>query len=203
MYMQIQRQLQIRKQKGYEIAKQSKIVLNGQKWLVPSQSSSKKYEVILRLDKSVCTCLDFLERGIKCKHIFAVEIKLSKEINADGSITITKKITYPQNWALYNKGQIEEKSRFMELLSDLVNSVEESQGKAIRRPFMSIRDLLFASTLKVYTNFSLRRFMSDGPCKGKGICQLYALLYFCKAFYGKEEPNTNTERTHRIISTTS
>jgi transposase len=161
IYMQVQRQLQIRKQKGYEIAKQSKIVLSGQKWLVPSQSSSKKYEVILRLDKSVCTCPDFLERGIKCKHIFAVEIKLSKEVNADGSITITKKITYPQNWALYDKGQIEEKGRFMELLSDLVNSVEEPQGKATGRPLISISDLLFASTLKVYTQFSLRRFMSD------------------------------------------
>lgn len=163
MYMQLQQLLQIRKQKGYEIAKKGDIKLNGSKWLVPSQSSSKKYEVMLRLDKSVCTCPDFVERGIKCKHIFAVEITISKQINEDGSITETTTIrkTYPQNWAVYDKGQIEEKSRFMELLSDLVNSVEEQQGKATGRPLISIKDLLFASTLKVYTQFSLRRFMSD------------------------------------------
>ncbi|MCL4363226.1 SWIM zinc finger domain-containing protein [Candidatus Marsarchaeota archaeon] len=101
--------LQIRKQKGMEVAKNGNVKLNGYKWSVPSQSSNKTYEVMLRIDKSVCNCPDFVERGLKCKHIFAVEITLTKIINKDGTITETKTVrkTYPQDWANYTKAQVE------------------------------------------------------------------------------------------------
>jgi transposase len=160
--MQIQEQLQIRKQKGYEIAQKGNVKLNGNKWIVPSQSSSKTYEVSLRIDKSVCNCPDFAERGIKCKHIFAVEITISKTVNRDGSITETTTIrkTYPQNWSIYNKNQEQEKAKFMELLKDLLENVPEP-SYTFGRPQVPIRDLLFASTLKVYSQFSIRRFKSD------------------------------------------
>jgi len=160
--MQIEQLLQIRKQKGQEIAKTGKVRIAGHKWLVPSQSSNKQYEVILRLDKSLCTCPDFVERGIKCKHIFAVEITITKKINADGSITETKRITYPQDWVAYDKAQTQQKELFMKLLNELCQTIEEEpivKGKG--RPKMPMRDMVFGSALKVFTTFSLRRFSTD------------------------------------------
>ena len=55
-------QIQIRKQKGQEIAKKGNVKFQGNKWLVPSQSSNKQYEVMLGLGTSNCTCPDFKER---------------------------------------------------------------------------------------------------------------------------------------------
>jgi hypothetical protein len=46
--MELQKQLQIRKQKGYEIASKKKIVEQNGAWIVPSQTNpSKTYTVIL------------------------------------------------------------------------------------------------------------------------------------------------------------
>ncbi|MCL4379665.1 MAG: SWIM zinc finger domain-containing protein [Candidatus Marsarchaeota archaeon] len=91
--MQIQEQLQIRKQKGLQIVQSGKVIMQGHKWIVPSRTTNKRYEVVLYLNRQECNCPDFLERGIKCKHIFAVKITITKETN--GSETkITKKLAY-------------------------------------------------------------------------------------------------------------
>ena len=149
--------------KGQEIAKSGNVKLNGNTWIVPSQSCSKTYEVVLGIGNSRCTCPDFVERGIRCKHIWSVEFTITKQKNTDGSTTITqtKRITYPQNWSAYNRSQITEKERFMELLQGLIENVPENHREGRGRPQMPIRDLLFASTLKVFSQFSLRRFMTD------------------------------------------
>jgi transposase len=161
--MQTQQQIQIRRQKGQEIAKAGNVKLNGNTWIVPSQSCSKTYEVVLGIGNSRCTCPDYIERGMKCKHIFSVEFTITKRNNADGTTTITqtKRITYAQNWNAYNLSQITEKERFMELLQGLIENVPENHREGRGRPQMPIRDLLFASTLKVFSQFSLRRFMTD------------------------------------------
>ena len=153
---QIQELLQIRKSKGNEIAKNGKIKMNGYKWIVPSQSSNKQYEVILRLDKSVCTCPDFIERGIKCKHIFAVEITLTKTVDNQGNTTITKRITYKQDWVNYTKAQNEEGRLFKELLKDLVENVQDPVY-TFGRPKISLKTALFCSIDKVYSMQSSRR----------------------------------------------
>ncbi len=161
--MQTQQQIQVRRQKGQEIAKSGNVKLNGNTWIVPSQSCSKTYEVVLGIGNSRCTCPDYIERGMKCKHIFSVEFTITKQKNADGTTTITqtKRITYAQNWSAYNLSQITEKERFMELLQGLIENVPENHREGRGRPQMPIRDLLFASTLKVFSQFSLRRFMTD------------------------------------------
>lgn len=187
--MKVQEQLQARKNRGYEIASKRNLKFINGKWSVPSQRTRNPYTVILRMDKSTCTCDDFTMRGIKCKHIFAVEITISKKLDEKGNITITetKKITYPQNWSQYDKSQIEEKSRFMELLDDLIKSVEEEQNKATGRPKIPIKDLIFASALKVYTQFSLRRFMSDlEVAKEKGFVRYIPCFASVGHFIGKE-----------------
>ncbi len=160
--MEIQKLLQIRREKGREIARTSKVVLSGYKWLVPSQSSNKTYEVVLGLGNSRCNCPDFIERGLRCKHIFAVEITISKQINEDGTTTLTttKRITYSQNWKAYNTAQINEQDLFMKLLADLCKDIEEPLYK-FGRPRLQLKDMVFSSALKVYSTFSLRRFMGD------------------------------------------
>ena len=160
--MELQTQLQIRKQRGLHIAQKGKIKLNGRKWIVPSQSSNRYYDVELKIDKSICNCPDYIEREMKCKHIFAVEYTISKKVNQDGSITITevKKVSYPQNWSAYNKSQISEQEVFMKLLAELCQEIEEPLYK-FGRPQLPVKDMVFSSALKVYSTFSLRRFMSD------------------------------------------
>lgn len=169
--MQTQQQIQIRRQKGQEIAKSGNVKLNGNTWIVPSQSCSKTYEVVLGIGNSRCTCPDYVERGMRCKHIWGVEYTIIKQNNKDGTTTITKtqRITYPQNWNAYNLSQITEKERFMELLQGLIENVPENHREGRGRPQMPIRDLLFASSFKVYSQFSLRRFMTDlRTAKDKG-----------------------------------
>ena len=161
--MQIQELLQKRKAKGYEIAKTNKVVQKNGKWLVPSQTNpNKTYEVVLRLDNATCTCEDYKERGIRCKHIFSVEFTITKQMSKDGSTTITttKRITYPQNWKAYNTAQINEQALFMKLLSDLCKNVDEPLY-TFGRPRLQLKDMVLSSALKVYSTFSLRRFMTD------------------------------------------
>jgi len=107
--MQYQEMLQMRKQRGYEIAKSENLIEKNGIWFVPSQSNpTKTYHVVLSIDKSTCTCHDFVERGIKCKHIFSVEITLSKKLNKNGTITVTtiKKETYPLHLASFMRHAI-------------------------------------------------------------------------------------------------
>ena len=154
--MNVQEQVQIRRQKGQEIAKTGKVKLNGNKWIVPSQSTTKAYEVILRLDKSTCNCPDYEERQMKCKHIFAVEITVTKQINEDGTATITKRITYSQQWSEYNQAQTSELKMFDELLYDLVQNVDEPHY-VFGRPTIPLREQVFCSVIKVYSQLSSRR----------------------------------------------
>src|SRR5580698_3682696 len=95
-----------REQRGLVIAARCKINRSGDVWMVPSQSGPGKYAVYIDTDKPTCTCPDHETRGVKCKHIFAVEIVASREENPDGTatvvntVTITEEIrkTYKQNW---------------------------------------------------------------------------------------------------------
>lgn len=155
-------QLQIRKAKGLEIAKTGKISLQGNKWRVPSQSINKYYDVTLRLDKSECNCPDYEERQLKCKHIFAVETTVSQSLSQDGRVTVTetKRITYSQNWSAYNASQLNEQELFMKLLGELCKEIE-GQPYTFGRPKIPLGDMIFGSALKVYSTFSLRRFMCD------------------------------------------
>ena len=153
----------MRKERGYEIAKKEKIVQKNGKWLVPSATNPHKtYEVVLTISGAECNCPDFTERGIKCKHAFAVYWTLTKTRNKDGSTTITetKRITYPQDWKAYSEATEQQKALFQKLLNDLCNTIDEP-AYTFGRPRMSMRDMVFSSALKVYTTFSLRRFATD------------------------------------------
>jgi transposase len=147
-----------RKQKGYQIAKTKQIVRKPRGWMVPSQSSNKTYFVD---EEFVCDCPDSVFHKATCKHAFAVRYSIKAIVETtQGAVVKEKRLTYPQAWAIYDKCQQTEKQRFMELLQDLLKEVDEPI-QINGRPHISIRDNIFASALKVYSQFSLRRFMTD------------------------------------------
>jgi len=161
--------MEAREQRGKQIAAAGKIKRNGEsRWLVPSQSSEARYFVDLaNVDQPSCTCPDFEERRLPCKHIYAVAYVVVEDQNPDGSVTVTETVTvtqrktYPQNWPAYNAAQTNEQDKFQELLRDLCSGIQEPITQRRGRPSLPLRDAVFASAFKVYSCFSGRRFMSD------------------------------------------
>jgi len=151
-----------REQRGKLICESGKIKKEKNYWIVGSQSSLKDYKVSFNGHEPKCTCPDCTLRKGKCKHIYAVEFYIRKEINEEGKVTETRgvKVTYSQKWSAYNKSQTNEKIIFMKLLKDLCENIEQPEYK-FGRPTLPFADMLFGSVMKVYTGFSLRRFMSD------------------------------------------
>lgn len=148
-----------REARGLEIAINSEITREGNVWIVPSQSSSKKYTVNLFIQ--TCTCADFEAHRIKCKHIYAAQAALERE----SGLTLPtpekiKKPTYRQEWHAYNLAQTQEKARFQELLYELCSRIEEPM-QHMGRPRVPLADRIFAATFKTYSLLSGRRFTSD------------------------------------------
>lgn len=149
-----------RERRGSELAGAVDIRRDGDTWVVPSVTGGKCY--IVDLEGQRCTCPDYEMRGVKCKHIYAVEYTLRRETAPDGTTTVTEtvKVTYSRSWTHYNAAQSEEKTRFVALLADLCRGVKQPE-QANGRPRLPLSDMVFATVLKVYVGFSSRRFTSD------------------------------------------
>lgn len=129
-----QQELFEREHRGQQIATTCTLTKKGRMWLVPSQSGHGRYIVNPNPEAPHCTCPDHETRGLKCKHIFAVEFAIKRKQHRDGSTTVTqtvtvtdtvKKPTYPQDWPAYNAAQTNEKDKFQCLLYDLCQGIEE------------------------------------------------------------------------------
>ncbi len=159
-----------REQKALEIAAKSKLQRSddGVRWFVPSQTrkgGDHYYTVKPDPAKPHCTCPDFECRQLRCKHIFAVEIVIQREVTDDGETqtvteTVTVKKTYRQEWPAYNRAQVNEKDQFQSLLRELCKGVGEP-SQTSGRPRLPFEDMIFAVAFKVYSTVSQRRFMSD------------------------------------------
>lgn len=153
-----------REQKALVIAARSNVAKKGDTWLVPSQSNHGHY--VVDSDLLHCTCLDYVKRQLPCKHILATEIVVERERSVtettDGTTTVieTVKLRYKQVWSAYNTAQTNEKARFLALLYKLCSGVDEPI-QTMGRPRLSMADMLFASTYKVYSTVSSRRSMTD------------------------------------------
>ena len=154
-------QIEARKERGKQIAKTSRIEHDVEGWKVPSQSGRGFYIVASSGHETTCTCPDCQTREVKCKHIWAVEFIVTHETDVDGNVTIkaTKK-TYSQNWKAYDKAQTNQKSLFMEMLRDITGKIPQPEY-SFGRPTLPMSDMVYSSVMKVFTTFSLRRFMSD------------------------------------------
>ena len=159
--------MDLREQRGMELAATRIIRKKKGVWFVPSQSGNDKYEVRILSGSAVCTCLDHETRGVKCKHIYAATFVMMREQNSDGSVTVTESLTvsetrktYPQNWSAYNAAQTSEQDRFQVLLADLCSGLVTAPPKTGRPP-LPLSDAVFAIVFKVYSTVSQRRFVSD------------------------------------------
>ena len=164
--------VEVRKQRGLEIAALARIDKEDGFYIVPSQTNPKhpKYRVKYTAENPTCTCPDFETRGCRCKHIYAVEYAIRREQNPDGSTTVTESVTvtktrktYPQDWPNYNAAQVNEKKHFEQLLADLCSNIEEpiqdrSKGG---RPTFPLADAIYSVVYKIYSTHSGRRFVSD------------------------------------------
>src|ERR1700733_8756373 len=86
--------VEARKQRGLEIAALAKIDRKNGIYLVPSVTSPRhqKYQVKYHAENPTCTCEDFGQRGCRCKHIYAVESVRRRELNPDGTTTVTESV---------------------------------------------------------------------------------------------------------------
>jgi DDE family transposase len=160
--------MNLREIKGRDIAAKARIRREGDRWFVPSKSTRGDSFYVVKPDFSNphCSCEDHQTNGAKCKHIWAVEFRLHEEIfgvdeqqPAIDPATISRP-TYKQEWSAYNAAQTNEKDQFQFLLSELCKGIgEPSQTKG--RPRLPLDEMIFATTFKVYSTVSQRRFMSD------------------------------------------
>jgi len=159
----------IRQQKGQQIATSKRIKRDGGLYLVPSQSGKARYKVDARTLR--CSCPDFEFRQAACKHVYAVQFTIEQTertlstITENGKTTVTQTVkvtrkTYKQEWPAYNKAQTMEKAQFVYLLHKLCQGIgEPAQVKG--RPRIPLEDMVFAMAYKVYSTVSGRRFMTD------------------------------------------
>jgi transposase len=163
-----------RKQRGQAIAECAHLEQRGSVWFVPSQTSGGKYRVDLAdVSGPTCTCPDFELRGMPCKHVYAVQYRMQRTENPDGSTTTTqtvtvtqttpKKPTYKQVWPAYNRAQTNEKDKFQILLASLCGQFKDDAPQKRNRGQQphALSDVLFACCFKVYSTVSGRRFMCD------------------------------------------
>lgn len=197
-----QEQVQVRKERGYLIAKTARIERTEKGWKVPSQSGSGYYTVISNGFGAECTCPDHETRHCKCKHIWAVELIVTKEVDNDGNVTITKTVrkTYAQDWKNYNLAQQNEKALFMKLLADITNGIGQPTY-SYGRPQAQLGDMVYSMVYKVYSGFSGRRFTTDmNQAKEAGHIETTAHFNSLLNYFRKPEM---TELLSQIVTLTS
>ncbi len=148
--------MDLREQKGKIIANTRQIKKLDEGYAVQSQNSKRFYFVD---DKGICNCPDCTSRGTKCKHAFAVQYFLAvQKTDKKGKVTIEKvaRLSYKQAWHAYNQAQTTEVKQFEILLADLLESIDEP-AYDFGRPTLSLREQLFCSVKKVYSQMSSRR----------------------------------------------
>jgi transposase len=154
-----------RELKALQIAAKSKLTRKGNMWIVPSQTGHGEYQVNVDPEFFNCTCPDHDFTQARCKHIYAVQYVIEREETADGQTVVTETVkvtrkTYKQNWPAYNTAQAREKSELQALLYELCRALPEPEQRR-GRPRLSLADIIFASTFKIYSTVSGRRFQSD------------------------------------------
>lgn len=191
-----------RQVKGCEIANTLPVRRNKLGWKVPSQSGSGSYFVMVNGER-FCSCPDFESRQQTCKHIYAVEFVLRRESQPDGTVTETRsvRVTYRQNWPAYNAAQVEEKSRFVELLADLCSLIQEPARNGKGRPRLPVKEIVTAAALKVYSLRSGRRAsgdISDAHARG-----LLGHVPHYNSVFGRLDDASLTPVLKRLIETSA
>ncbi len=153
-----------RQLRGLEIVKKKGVKESEGGWLVKSESGRGYYRVS---EEFACTCPDFENHKAICKHSYAVRYFLQAE-TPQGIKIGRVRLTYPQAWSAYNAAQTSELTLFDELLKDLVKEIDEPTY-TFGRPTLPLREQVFCSIQKVYSQLSSRRAVSlFGNAEKKG-----------------------------------
>jgi transposase len=149
-------------ERGLMIAESNTVEKNKLGWKVPSQSGNGTYVVNIDDGEPFCTCGHFETTHKKCQHIYAIEFIEKREQRPDGTEVVTKtmRVTYGQDWPIYNEAQMHEQERFIELLRELCNGIQQPEYK-FGRPRLPLSDVIFSIVSKVYSTMSGRRFMTE------------------------------------------
>jgi transposase len=149
-------------ERGLMIAESNTVEKNKLGWKVPSQSGNGTYIVNIDDGEPFCSCQHFEDTHKKCQHIYAIEFIEQREQHPDGTETITKtmRVTYGQNWPVYNEAQTNEQERFVELLRDLCNGIQQPEY-SFGRPRLPLSDVVFGLVFKAYSTMSGRRFTCE------------------------------------------
>ncbi len=166
--------MDVREQRGREIAEKANIVKWGDAWVVPSTSGDGSYRVTLDAGEIRCSCPDWELRRTACKHVYAAAIvaqrvTVTERREADGSTTFTTttetravvKVSYPQNWPAYNRAECAEKEVAQSLLRSLCDGIVNEPQSGRGRPRTPMSEAVYGMTMKVYTGFSGRRATTD------------------------------------------
>ena len=154
--------IDVREERGKQIAATCKIEKNKLGWKVPSQSGNGSY--IVNLDHgrhsalALITKSDNSHASISTLSTFIIQ----RETKQDGTETVTQSMnmTCTQEWTAYNDAQTHEQERFVTLLRDLCNGIPQPQ-QTFGRPRLPLSDVIFGLVYKVYSTMSQRRFMTD------------------------------------------
>lgn len=154
-----------REERGRQIARLGGIRRVGARFAVPSQSARTGSAYVVDLADEACTCPDYEQRRMRCKHQEAVLFWLVWEgsVSTESpTATPKQRKTYRQNWPAYNAAQTTEKEQVEVLLKSLCEGLEEpTRSPKGGRPSIPVRDKIFASVMKVYSTFSGRRASTD------------------------------------------
>ena len=154
--------LQIKKERAKQILQLKNPItkINRVTFTIRSQTQRGHYRVKWLKDHWICNCPDYTKTGHKtnpCKHIIALKYYIEL-----GYITIENEerrilpVTYSQNWSAYNYAQSHEIELFDKLLYELIQSISEPD-QHMGRPRLKLKDQIFCSIMKVYSQLSSRR----------------------------------------------
>jgi transposase len=154
-----------RQERGLQLAKGKAKAFRpiaGETYFVPSQTNAGSGYVV-DMSAGKCSCPDFEERGGVCKHQWAVRYVRHELPMPDGTSVVTEsiRITYPQDWAAYNRAQCEEKSTAQVLLKGLCDGIVSPPHPGRGPKPLPLADAVFGMTWKAYTTVSARRATTD------------------------------------------
>jgi hypothetical protein len=102
-------------------------------------------------------------------------------------VTQTTRITYRQDWPVYNAAQTHERGHFLELLRGLCDGIVQPP-QALGRPRSLLADVVFSLICKVYAMRSGRRSMSD--LRGEDLKRFLGKVpHYNSVFRCLEDPN--------------
>ena len=197
-----------RKQRGLAIAALVPIKRNRLGYQIPSQSDNGSYVVNLD-DDAFCSCPDFEKRQEPCKHIYATSYSLQRETynnrewqreDSEDMETVSERKSY---WQVYNLAQANEQEMLGILLRDLCDTLPQPprEGRGKGRPRHLLGDMIFACALKVYSEKSGRRNMTNlRNAAAAGLMEKYPS--FTTVFRYMEDPAL-TPILHSLIEKSS